>query len=77
MQIWYKYYIPYLQYTIFAYMHFVQYANMPGIPEEQLERINDELESQQTLLNDNCRMKHYTQEGVEQLLFQIESAENL
>ena len=30
-----------------------------------------------TLLNDTCRMTHYTQEGVEQLLFQIESARKL
>ena len=39
------------------------------LSEEQMERLKDELQNQKTLLNDTCRMTHYTQEGVKQLLY--------
>ena len=42
-----------------------------------MESLNDELEKPKTLLNDTCRMTHYTQEGVKQLLYQMESAKKL
>ena len=29
------------------------------LSEEQMERLNDELENQKTVLNDTCRMTHY------------------
>ena len=36
-----------------------------------------ELENQRTKLNDTCRTAHYSQEGIDQLLFRIESAKKL
>ena len=42
-----------------------------------MENLNYELEKRKTLLNDTCRMTHYNQEGVKQLLYQMESAKKL
>ena len=39
------------------------------LSKEQMNNLKDELEKQNTLLNDTCRMTHYNQEGVKQLLY--------
>ena len=42
-----------------------------------MDNLSDELENRKTQLNDTCRIAHYNQEGVEQLLYQMESAKKL
>ena len=42
-----------------------------------MDNLSDELENQKTQLNDTYRIFHYNQEGVEQLLYQMESAKKL
>ena len=39
------------------------------IDSQKSNNLYDELENRKTQLNDNCRIVHYNQEGVEQLLY--------
>ena len=48
-----------------------------GLAEEQVKNLNMELANWQTKLNDTCRIAHYSQEGINQLLFRVESAKKL
>ena len=47
------------------------------LSEEQVDNLSIELENRRTQLNDTCRTAHYSQEGVDQLLFRMESAKKL
>ena len=47
------------------------------LTEGQIDNINNELEKQRVQLSDTCRTVHYSQEGVDQLIFLSEDAKKL
>ena len=63
--------------NIFAYEKRGKSTAPTGITEEQVRKLNMELADQRTKINDTCRVAHYSKEGIDQLLFQVEAAKKL